>query len=512
MADREMSRKLLPVGTILNRYRIDRIIGEGGFGVTYLAMEPVQQSYVAIKEYFPKRFANRQGGSSTIVPNRSIADQRVFQWGLKRFVDEAKVLARLDHPSIIKVQRYFELHGTAYLVMDYCDGKPLDKYVEEGSEVSPRRIFQIYTALINALEHVHHQGIIHGDLKPSNILVHSDGTPILLDFGSARQAMLRMAVGQVSDGYSPPEFYGASDKIGPWSDIYGLAATFYRLITGVKVPVATDRTSLDKFTSASTLVTDGYSAEFLNLIDNSLRLTTSERPQSIALLRSSLPGSANFSNQFRGCKGLREEQSRLENFTFSIFNSKSVVITLAFLFLIWGGFGLLDPTSDGLRQADFATKASPIKIEEPPIDAESPVTTSKSASSTPFTSSALQQALSYLSKVSNSSNISWYSIPQTAQAERSFEFVMSEIHNQFDLAEEQKAIIYNKNNDEVLIRNFSLGEIKMLKFTATDSRCNHGPIGPAAASCWRDGNDFKCRFIDLMVKYENTCLSAFSLQ
>ncbi len=266
-----MSRKLLPAGTILNRYRIESIIGEGGFGVTYLAMEPVKQSYVAIKEYFPKRFANRQGGS-TIVPNRSIEDQRVFKWGLKRFLDEAKVLARLDHPSIIKVQRYFELHGTAYLVMDYCDGKPLDKYVDEGTGVSSRRIFQIFTALINALEHVHQQGIIHGDLKPSNILVRSDGTPVLLDFGSARQEMLRMAVGQVSDGYSPPEFYGTSDKIGPWSDIYGLAATFYRLITGVKVPVATDRTSSDSYTSASTLITDGYSAKFLELIDNSLNL------------------------------------------------------------------------------------------------------------------------------------------------------------------------------------------------------------------------------------------------
>ena len=290
-----MSRKILTSGSILNRYRIENIIGAGGFGVTYLAMEPVQETYVAIKEYFPKRFASRKGGN-TVIPNNSIEDQRIFKWGLKRFLDEAKVLARLDHPNIVKVQRYFELHGTAYLVMEYCDGKSLDNFVEDGALVSPRRVFQIYESLINALEHVHQQGIIHGDLKPSNILVRPDGTPVLLDFGSARQEMLRMVVGQVTDGYSPPEFYGTLDKIGPWSDIYGLAATFYRLITGIKVPAATDRAKSDSYTPVSTLIADGYSIKFLKLIDDSLKLATSDRPQSIASLKHLLPDSSNFSN------------------------------------------------------------------------------------------------------------------------------------------------------------------------------------------------------------------------
>lgn len=506
-----MSRKLLPVGTILNRYRIEGIIGEGGFGVTYLAMEPVQQSFVAIKEYFPKRFANRQG-SSSILPNSSIEDQRVFKWGLKRFLDEAKVLARLDHPSIIKVQRFFELHGTAYLVMDYCEGKPLDKYVDEGTVGSPRRVFQIYTALINALEHVHQQGIIHGDLKPSNIMVRSDGTPVLLDFGSARQEMLRIAVGQVSDGYSPPEFYGTSGKVGPWSDIYGLAATFYRLITGVKVSVATDRTSLDSYTSATTLVTDGYSPKFLELIDNSLKLTTSERPQSIASLRRLLPGSENFSNRHKADKDLRVEQSVLEYASSSTFNWKPVAIALGILILFWGGFAALNRTTEESREAEFAPRVSPIQIEESPLVAESPAKTSRSFSPTQVANPDLQQALTYLVKVSTSSEISWHSIPQTEQAGRSFRYVMSEISKQLDLADERKAMTYNKNTDELLIRNFSIGGIKTLGFTATDAKCNMSPIGPAAASCRQYGKDFKCRYKDLQVKYENTCLSAFSLQ
>jgi serine/threonine protein kinase len=395
--------------------------------------------------------------------------------------------------------------------MDYCDGKPLDKYVDEGTGVSPRRIFQIYTALINALEHVHQQGIIHGDLKPSNIMVRSDGIPVLLDFGSARQEMLRIAVGQVSDGYSPPEFYGSSVKVGPWSDIYGLAATFYRLITGVKVSVATDRTSLDSYISATTLVTEGYSTKFLELIDNSLKLPTSERPQSIASLRRLLPGSESFSNRPKADKDLRVEQL-LEHASSSTFNWKPLAIALGIIILFWGGFAALNRTTEESRETESAPKVSPIQIEESPLVAESPATSSRSFSPKPVANPDFQQALTYLAKVSTSSEISWHSIPQTEQAVRSLRYVMSEIKKQLISADERKEMTYNKNTDELLIRNFSIGDIKMLGFTATDVKCNMSPIGPAVASCRKYGKDFKCQYIDLPVKYENTCLSAFSLQ
>jgi hypothetical protein len=129
-------------------------------------------------------------------------------------------------------------------------------------------------------------------------------------------------------------------------------------------------------------------------------------------------------------------------------------------------------------------------------------------SPTPVANPDLQEALTYLAKVSISSEISWHSIPQTEQAVRSFRYVMSEIHKQLDSADERKAMTYNKNTNELLIRNFSIGGIKMLGFTATDVKCSMSPIGPAAASCTKYGQDFKCRYIDLPVKYENTCLSA----
>lgn len=510
MAGGVMSRKLLPTGTILNRYRIESIIGEGGFGVTYLAMEPVQQIYVAIKEYFPKRFANRQTGN-TIAPNRTVEDQRVFKWGLKRFLDEAKVLARLDHPNIIKVQRYFEMHGTAYLVMEYCDGKPLDKFVDDGNGVSPRKVFQIYTSLINALEHVHQHGIIHGDLKPSNVLVRTDGTPVLLDFGSARQEMLRMAVGQVSDGYSPPEFYGTSDKVGPWSDIYGLGATFYKLITGMKVPVATYRSKSDTYIPASNSTADGYSTKFLEVIDSSLSLSPSERPQSISALKRLLPDSGNFSNRYKMTKDLRGEVPKVAYPSASTFNWKAAAIVLGIIVLFWGGFAFLNQPVEEPLEVE-APKVSPIVIEDQPVVAETPVVSPKNVAPTPNGNPALQQALTYLARVSTSAEISWYSIPQTDLAVRSFKFVISEIDKKFDSAFDRKTYFYSESSKEYLFKDFSLSDIKSLGFRATDAKCNNGPIGPVAGSCRKSGRDFKCRFIELSVKYEHICLSSFSLQ
>lgn len=506
-----MSRKLLPTGTILNRYRIESILGEGGFGVTYLAMEPVQQSYVAIKEYFPKRFANRLNGN-TIMPNRSNEDQRVFKWGLKRFLDEAKVLARLDHPNIIKVQKYFELHGTAYLVMDYCDGKSLDKFVDDGSDVSPRRIFEIYTALINALEHVHQHGIIHGDLKPSNVLVRFDGTPVLLDFGSARQEMLRMAVGQVSDGYSPPEFYETSGRVGPWSDIYGLAATFYKLITGMKVPVATDRAKSDSYIPAATSFTDGYSVKFLELIDSSLRLSTLERPQSISSLRGLLPDSVNFNNRYKLPKDLRGDSSVIRYpLGSSTTKWKSIAIVLSVLVLFFFGVTFFDSPVEEFRKVEVP-KVSPILIEDQQEAAESPVTDRRTIASSPVGNSTFQQALLSLAKASTSSEISWYSIPRTDVAMHSFRLVVNEIDKKFDAAFERKSYTYSESRKEYVFRNFSLSGINSLAFKATDAKCDYGPIGPEALSCKKSGQDFKCRLIELSDKYEHICLSAFSLQ
>lgn len=505
-----MSRKLLSTGTILNRYRIEGILGEGGFGVTYLALEPLQQKYVAIKEYFPKRFASRQRGN-TITPNRTLEDQNVFKWGLKRFLDEARVLARLNHPNIVAVKRYFELHGTAYLVMEYCEGKALDKFVEDGGRVSPRRIFQIYIALINALEHVHQHGIIHGDLKPSNILVRSDGTPVLLDFGSARQELLRMSVGQVSDGYSPPEFYANSGTVGPWSDIYGLGATFYKLITGGKVPIATDRAVSDTYVSSTELVKDGYSFKFLELIDNSLQLKASERPQTISSLRQVLPDRTSFSNHNKVIKDLRGKTQVLENPRLFVLNW-NFLAAFTFCLLVLGAitFSFRNQPLQEIRKSEEPT-VSPILIEEKQMVTEIPSTISKTVQSQ-AASLEFRQALAYLSKVSTSTEISLQSIPPTDIAMDSFTFVIDEIKGQINSALESKD--YKKVSGVYNFKKLYFFDVKSITYRATNSKCNSkaiGPFDPVAVTCQKIGSDFNCRELVLAGSYENFCIASFSL-
>ena len=502
-----MSRKLLPAGTVLKGYRIEKIIGEGGFGVTYLAFEPLLQTYVAIKEFFPKRYANRQSGS-TIVPNGSIDDQRVFKWGLKRFLDEARALARLDHPNIIAVKKYFELHGTAYLVMDYCEGKALDKFVEDGVGVSPRKIFQIYVELTNSLEHVHQHGIIHADLKPSNILVRVDGTPVLLDFGSARQELLRIAVGQVSDGYSPPEFYANSEKVGPWSDIYGLAATFYKLITGVKIPIATERIVSDSYVSISSLIKDGYSIKFLELIDRSLKLQGSDRPQTISLLQRLLPDRRNFSDGNSLTKDLRGEKPPFEYPRTSGFNWKPAALAMGFLVIVWGFFSFVNQPAIKSQEVE-SFKVSPILIEEPTQSVESTPLKSKTYSS-PSSNFTLQQELFELARLSTSTEITWYSIPTTDASRNSFKFVVREIKNQLRSAAYRKAL--DKNSEEYIFTGLSLANIRSWSYIASDTPCTGGQLGPVWGSCEKFDQEFKCRFNELEKRYAEFCISTLYLQ
>lgn len=508
-----MSRKLLQGGTILNRYRIEKIIGVGGFGVTYLAMEPVHRQYVAIKEYFPKKLASRQTGN-TIVASSSREDQRVFKWGLKRFIDEAKVLARLDHPSIIKVQRYFELHGTAYLVMDYCDGIPLDKYVEEGAELSPGRVIKIFMALINALEHVHQHGIIHGDLKPSNILLRSDGIPVLIDFGSARQELMRLAVGQVSDGYSPPEFYETSDNIGPWSDIYGLAATFYRLITGVKVPVASERSKSDYYTPISTSIYNNYNERFLELIDTSLKLKSSERPQSIASLKRLVPEGLTFSDNSKSHRKLLRDEPSPWLLVNGLSNWRPAAVVVMVLIFLGAIFFKFNKKAEDHGVTDFEQpKVQPIQIDESSTsNTDAPVLVSNRSTTLSSLNSVFSQELAYLSRSSTSNEISFHSVPKSEQNDRSLQYVFSEIHKQMIAIEERKDFFYNKSSDEFVYKNLMLAGVTKLTFIGNETKCSINALGPPAGYCWKSSKDYKCQFIDLPEKYTHICISSISVK
>jgi serine/threonine protein kinase len=322
--------------------------------------------------------------------------------------------------------------------------------------------------------------------------------------------MLRLAVGQVSDGYSPPEFYGTSDNVGPWSDIYGLGATFYKLITGVKVPIATDRSKSDNYIPAANWITDGYSSAFLELIDNSLRLSASDRPQSISSLKRLLPDIKNLSSGFSINKDLLGKSPKLETRISTTLHWKAVGIVSVILVIILGVFASLNRPAEAVLEVE-APKVSPIVIDNEPVVIENPVVTPKNVVQMPTGNAALQQALTYLTRVSSSPEISWYSIPQTEQASRSFKFVKSEIDKKIDLAIERKNFVYNEVSKEYLFKDILLSEINSFSLIASSAQCSYGPIGPVIYFCKRAGRDFRCRRNDLSIKYEHICLSTFSV-
>lgn len=279
--------RALPQGEMLSDYRIEGVLGQGGFGITYLATDTMLNRRVAVKEFYPRLFAVRDS-TLTIRPSGNQEDRDTFKWGLERFLDEAQVLARFDEPNIIGIRRFFKANGTAYLVMDYCDGEPLDEVIKRKGPLSPSQIDEILYPLMDGLEKIHEANFLHRDIKPANIFIRGDGSPVLLDFGAARQEIgshSRSITNLATDGYAPFEQYSERGKQGPYTDIYGLCATLYRAVTGEKAPSATDRMLDDSLIPASKKVYGKYSSNVLNAIDRGMAVRPNDRPQNIAELR-----------------------------------------------------------------------------------------------------------------------------------------------------------------------------------------------------------------------------------
>ena len=230
-------REQLPIGAeLVGDYRIDSVLGHGGFGITYKAWHLALETYVAVKEYFPSEFAKRDATLSLHPATPKSAE--MFEWGRKRFLDEARTLEKVRHPSIVRVRHVFEALNTAYMVLEYEDGQSLKHWLEDlGRSPSQAELDGIVSPLLDALEEMHAANFIHRDIAPDNIIIRPDGTPVLLDFGAARQAIAeetKTLTGIVKAGYSPPEQYlTRASQQGPWTDIYALAATLYRAVVGV---------------------------------------------------------------------------------------------------------------------------------------------------------------------------------------------------------------------------------------------------------------------------------------
>jgi len=274
----------LPKGYLLSDYRIEGPLGHGAFGITYLATDTMLNRKVAIKEYFPREFAARDG-TLLVKPAGNKEDRDNFSWGLTRFLEEARVLALFDHPNIVPVRRFFEANGTAYLVMDYCDGVPLDSLIAKKGSLTKDQIEKIIYPILDGLERVHKANFLHRDIKPANIFIKSDGSPVLLDFGAARQEMLshsRSVTSMATPGYAAFEQYSTHGKQGPWTDIYGLGATIYRAITGEKPQDAPDRILADTLVPAHEKAGGKFDERFLLAIDSAIAVRPENRPQSIA--------------------------------------------------------------------------------------------------------------------------------------------------------------------------------------------------------------------------------------
>jgi serine/threonine protein kinase/HAMP domain-containing protein len=276
------SALVLAPGFQLFEYRIDAVLGQGGFGVTYLATDVHLNVKVAIKEYLPAGFAQRSSDKS--VGPRWPEDGAVYQDGLDRFLVEARTLATFRHPNIVRVARFFEANRTAYMVLEYERGKSLKQWWPRRKRIREAELLSLLQPLLDGLAVVHGAGFLHRDIKPDNVYVRKDdGSLVLLDFGAARQA-----VGQagamadvVTPGYAPPEQYDNGAQ-GPWTDIYSLGATLYWMITDTKPPAAPARVSgAAQMPRAQDAGQGRFSDAFLGAVDWALETDPTARPQDL---------------------------------------------------------------------------------------------------------------------------------------------------------------------------------------------------------------------------------------
>jgi len=266
------------------KFVVGRALGDpGGFGITYIGWDINLEMTVAIKEFLPRDLAGRETDKKTIYPHTE-KDKEIFHYGLKQFVEEARTLAKFNHPNVVRVRTFFEENGTAYIVMDYYDGVSLAEYIKNnGGKIDATLAVDIMIPVLDGVREVHAKGFLHRDIKPRNIYLTEGGIPILLDFGTARFAIgerSRSLSVVLTPGYSPFEQYQRKGKQGPWTDIYACAATLYFMITGKEPPEASDRITNDELVDLDALI-KGIPTGVNHAIMQALSMNIAERPQTI---------------------------------------------------------------------------------------------------------------------------------------------------------------------------------------------------------------------------------------
>jgi serine/threonine protein kinase len=284
----------LPDGLEIAGYRIVKKIASGGFSIVYLAYDE-DGNAVAIKEYLPSSLALRQPGE--LVPAISAENLPVFRIGLKCFFEEGRALARISHPNVVSVLNFFRANDTVYMVMAYESGRSLQDHIlrrrDKGERplVSERFIRKMFNQVMNGLREVHTNKLLHLDLKPANIYLRLDGTPILLDFGAARQTLkadIAKLYPMYTPGFAPPELYGKNGNLGPWTDIYSIGASMFACMVGAPPQPADQRQANDKMEDHFRKLENMYSRELIQVIRWCLRIDPLERPQSVFALQKAL--------------------------------------------------------------------------------------------------------------------------------------------------------------------------------------------------------------------------------
>ncbi len=307
----------LPEGLELGGYRIVKKIAVGGFSIVYLAQDRTGQP-VAIKEYLPAALARRAPGQ--LAPMIEGGSIELYRLGMKYFFDEGRALAAIDHPNVVRVLNFFRAHDTVYLVMRYEQGRSLQEHITRRRQLQRRPLFSerairaVFLQVMDALREVHTHKLLHLDLKPANIYLRDDGTPLLLDFGAARQTLQADPL-QIHPMYTPgfaaPELH-CKDELGPWTDIYGIGASICCCMLGVPPQPALERRHDDAMATRLRELESSYSAALVDLVRRSLALDPLARPQSVYALQKLIRPLAGARDEVQPEEGLSSLLSRLK--------------------------------------------------------------------------------------------------------------------------------------------------------------------------------------------------------
>ena len=279
-------------GAMLNEYSIVDVLGVGGFGITYLARDTLLEKDVAIKEYFPGGVVSRRPEGNVTMTGPHVEAE--YNSGLDRFLKEARTLATFSHPHIVRVLRFFQSNGTGYMVMDYERGMSLRTWLQEHPQPEEETLLALIAPLLDGIERIHATGFLHRDIKPDNIFIRDNGTPVLIDFGSARQAhasATHALTAMVTPGYAPFEQYGEGAAQGPWTDIYALGGVLVFSMTGRNPPDAIGRMKGDRLGEELASAALRYSPRVIDAVRHAMAIDEKARPQSVADWRPSLLGS-----------------------------------------------------------------------------------------------------------------------------------------------------------------------------------------------------------------------------